>query len=238
MMEEHIISVHVREDSVKLWWSTHWRQSSKERENSSKVFILTAQIMSGTSILSSTWTSLCLILLLQSSWKFDSFNILRFFYLGEIAKAIEIFEDIFASISYHELVFNAENAWHASMSSMLRLMGADTVDEQNTNTGRIDCVLKCPEKIYIIEYRFNQSAENAIRQIKENRYYEPYSSCREEVHLLGINLSTGKRNIIEWKDEKFPLWLSSSIVTTVPCLTGDLCTSNLAVCVIKITFTN
>lgn len=136
--------------------------------------------------------------------KFASFNILKFFYLGEIAKAIEIFEDIFASISYHELVFNAENAWHASMSSMLRLMGADIVDERTTSIGRIDCVLRCPEKIYIIEYKFNQSAEDAIRQIKENRYFEPYLSSKEEVHLLGINFSTSKRNIIEWKDERFP----------------------------------
>ena len=132
---------------------------------------------------------------------FDSLRILSYFYSGETDKAVESFVGIFSSISYHELIFNAENAWHASMSSMLRLMGADIIDERSTNIGRIDCVLKCPDILYIIEYKFNLSADEAVAQIKNSRYAEPYMECGKEIHLLGIDFSTEKKNIMEWKEE-------------------------------------
>ena len=117
-------------------------------------------------------------------------------------KALTTFKTIFASIPYNEIVFNAENAWHASFLSMLRLMGADIIGEVTTNIGRIDAVLTTPNDIYIIEFKFDLSAEKAIDQIRENKYYEPYLDSSKKIHLLGINFSTQEKNIVEWKEEK------------------------------------
>ena len=83
----------------------------------------------------------------------------------------------------------------------MNMLEADILPELPTNKGHIDCVVKSPNDIYIIEFKFNQSAEVAIQQIRENKYYEPYLSCGKTIHLLGINFSTDQKNIAEYKDE-------------------------------------
>jgi hypothetical protein len=136
----------------------------------------------------------------------DSFNgdrILKLFSNGKVDEAMSSFYTIYASIPYNELVFNAENACHASFLCMMNLLGAEILAEEPTNIGRIDAVLICRKYIYIIEFKFNQSAEDAICQIRKNRYWEKYRNAGREIHLVGINFSTDKNNIVEWKDEVF-----------------------------------
>ena len=84
---------------------------------------------------------------------------------------------------------------------MMNMVEADIIAEQPINKGRVDCVIRSPKDIYIIEFKFNQSAIVAIEQIKEKKYYEPYLTCGKAIHLLGINFSTEQKNILEWKDE-------------------------------------
>ena len=132
---------------------------------------------------------------------FDKLILLDLFEGGEVKKAMEKLSSIFASIPYYELVFDSESAWHAGFICMMNILEADIISEAATNKGRIDCVLKCPALIYVIEFKFNQSADEAIAQIKEMRYYEPYIKERKPIHLLGINFSTTEKNIVEWKEE-------------------------------------
>ena len=132
---------------------------------------------------------------------FKGEKILKFFSNGSVGDAMALLSSIYASIPYHELVFKAENACHASFVAMMNLMGADIAAEEPTNIGRIDAVLTCQKYIYIIEFKFNQSADVAIAQIKKNRYWEKYQHEGKEIHLVGINFSTDKNNIVEWKDE-------------------------------------
>ncbi len=132
---------------------------------------------------------------------FDKLVIVNCFDTGNVAKAMEIISSIFASIPYYELVFDSESAWHAGFVCMMNMLEADIISEQSTNKGRIDCVLRCPKDIYIIEFKFNQSAEVAIEQIKNNGYCEQYLTTEKKIHLLGINFSTEQKNIVEWKEE-------------------------------------
>ncbi len=131
------------------------------------------------------------------SYANEPVRILSLFSKGKTEDAITSLKAVFASIPYHEEIFNAENAF----ISMMRIMGADIIGEVATNIGRIDCVLTCPDDIYIIEFKFNQSPDKAIAQIREKRYYEPYLDRSKRIHLLGINFSTEERNIVEWKEE-------------------------------------
>ena len=137
----------------------------------------------------------------SASNSFDRLVISSYFDSGNVGDAMRVLSSIFASIPYYELVFDRESAWHAGFVCMMNIIGADIIPESATNKGRIDCVLKCPNDIYIIEFKFNQSAEKAIEQIKEKKYYERYLDINKKIHLLGINFSTEEKNIVEWKDE-------------------------------------
>ena len=132
---------------------------------------------------------------------FDNLMLANLFDNGKVGDAMEKLKSIYASIPYYELVFDRESAWHAGFVCIMNMIEADIIPEQPTNKGRIDCVIKCPNDVYIVEFKYDQSAEVAIEQIKEKKYYEPYLSCGKIIHLLGINFSTKEKNIIEWKEE-------------------------------------
>ena len=128
-------------------------------------------------------------------------TLLSLFYKGKVDEALKTLKATYASIPYHEEVLRGENTVHAVFLAVMRIMGADIIGEKETNIGRVDAVLTCPGDIYIIEFKFNQSAEKAIEQIKEKKYYESYLDTNKKIHLLGINFSTEEKNIVEWKDE-------------------------------------
>ena len=132
---------------------------------------------------------------------FNKLILLDLFESGEVEKAMEKLLAIFSSISYHELVFDSESAVHAGFVCMMNMLEADIIPEKGTNKGRIDCVLKCQKDIYVIEFKFNGSADEAVNQIKKNGYHEQYLTSGKRIHLLGINFSNEDRNISGWKEE-------------------------------------
>ncbi len=138
---------------------------------------------------------------ISAAKSFKRLIIIDYFDKGKVDDAIKTLSSIFSSIPYYELVFDSESAVHAGFLCMMNILEADIIPEAPTNKGRIDCVLRCSNALYIIEFKFNQSADDAIAQIKSRKYYEPYLKEGKNIHLLGINFSTEEKNIIEWKDE-------------------------------------
>lgn len=73
--------------------------------------------------------------------------------------------------------------------------------EVKTNKGRMDAVVETPEQIYIFEFKLDQSAENAINQIKEREYYQKYLLNDKKLILIGVNFSSQTGNIDDWTQE-------------------------------------
>ena len=71
--------------------------------------------------------------------------------------------------------------------------------EYHTNRGRIDLVLKTDDYIYLMEFKLDGSADQALRQIKDNGYAEAFSSDTRKMFIVGVNFSNELRNIEQWK---------------------------------------
>ena len=50
-----------------------------------------------------------------------------------------------------------------------------------------------------MEFNYNQRAEAVLRQIQEKNYAEKFRGSGKKILLMGINFSTEKRNLEEWK---------------------------------------
>ena len=89
------------------------------------------------------------------------------------------------------------------MSSVLGdfYLGQYTEAEVNDSTGRIDCVVKTPTHIYVIEFKLNHSAKAALQQIKNKNYAGAYQADSREKVLLGINFSSEEKTVDEWLSE-------------------------------------
>ena len=71
--------------------------------------------------------------------------------------------------------------------------------EQRTNTGRIDITIRTNSRIYIMELKFNGSAQEALEQIKSRGYADSFALDDLPVTKVGINFSLeGKKNITDW----------------------------------------
>lgn len=118
---------------------------------------------------------------------------------GEIDRCIEIIKSIFSSISYTLGSKLNEAQFHSLFYLMLNAGGAPADMELLTSRGRIDMVVEYKDRIYIIEFKCNQSSDKAIAQIEDKGYAEKYLSKGKEIYLLGINFDLDKRNIGDWK---------------------------------------
>ena len=94
-----------------------------------------------------------------------------------------------------------EDFYHALVHLHFRYLGLLMDSEVNTSDGRMDAVVLTNSHVYILEFKLNQSAEKALEQIKERQYPAKYLHQNRQVVLVGINFSSRKKAVGDWKME-------------------------------------
>ena len=110
----------------------------------------------------------------------------------------ETITSVFGSIPYTLNTQRDEAYFHTIFYLMVSASGADAKSEILTSRGRIDLVVEFHDKIFIIEFKCDQSADKAIKQIQDKGYAERYKQTGKKLFLIGINFSSEKRNIAQW----------------------------------------
>lgn len=122
---------------------------------------------------------------------FDILNDLRDGKPEKLVKDLDIF---LAAIPY-EMKMDNENNFHNALYILLTLIGTETETETHTSDGRIDLLVKTLDYIYVIELKFDKSAQEAMDQIKEKEYWKPYSKDPIHIFLIGLNFSSRARHL-------------------------------------------
>ena len=81
---------------------------------------------------------------------------------------------------------------------IFRLIGLYTKVEYHTNRGRIDLVLETDRYIYVMEFKLNGTAEEALQQINDKQYIQPFIADGRKIVKIGVNFSSETRNIEKW----------------------------------------
>ena len=63
----------------------------------------------------------------------------------------------------------------------------DILVEQHTAKGRIDITMETADTIYVMELKFNKSAEEALNQINTRRYADAFKLKSKNVVKVGIS---------------------------------------------------
>jgi len=74
-------------------------------------------------------------------------------------------------------------------------MGLDVQSEVHTARGRADAVVVLEDKVYCFEFKLDESAEEALAQIRQRGYLDQYRASGKKCFLVGVNLSSDKREI-------------------------------------------
>ena len=114
-----------------------------------------------------------------------------------------VIKSFFSSIPYDIFVSGREGFYHTVIYLLLRLGGVSANPEKETNIGRIDIVSETENTVYIMELKLGPSRE-ALQQIKEKKYYEPYLTSGKLIMLVGIGIDPSIRNITDYISESLP----------------------------------
>jgi hypothetical protein len=106
------------------------------------------------------------------------------------------FNTLFASIPYQIFNQQQESYFHTIIFLAFKLCGFFVQSEVNMSNGRADAVMFYDNRIYIFEFKLNDSAETAIQQIHDRGYYKQFLGQEKEIYLIGINFS-GKTKSVE-----------------------------------------
>mgnify|MGYP000844973896 CR=1 FL=1 len=128
-----------------------------------------------------------------------------------IKEMIDVINAIYAKVSSRarkqieksgkeDRLTHLETFYQTIMVSLFESTGVNVVSEEESAGGRADIVVKYNGLVYIIELKVDKSAKEALEQIKEKGYYEPYKG--KEVYLIGINISSETGKIEEFIYEK------------------------------------
>jgi len=113
---------------------------------------------------------------------------------GNTEQFIKRLRSLFADTPY-ELIRDLENHYQNVIWLLYKLMGFYTQAEYHTSQGRIDLVVKTPKYYYVMEFKLDGTAEEALAQISDKEYVLPFELDGQEIVKVGINFDKETRNI-------------------------------------------
>ena len=113
--------------------------------------------------------------------------------------ALQLLADFLATVPYC-----ANTDYEGHYQQMFYIIFALLTDyniivEQHTAKGRIDITLETANTIYVMELKFNKSAQEALDQINDKHYAQAFSLKNKEIVKVGLNFSVKDEvNTLEW----------------------------------------
>jgi hypothetical protein len=108
-----------------------------------------------------------------------------------------------ANIKY-EMHIQDEKYYQTIFFVSFFLLGGYIEAESHSNVGSLDAYVRTAKTVYIFEFKLNRTAEKAVGQIIDRRYYEKFRLCGLPVRLFGVNFDYSQRNITAWKELPLP----------------------------------
>ena len=118
-------------------------------------------------------------------------------------KIFTIINSLFKSIPSHIFIKEKEAYYHSVVFLVFQYLGQFIDAEVNTSDGRIDAVVQTDTDVYILEFKLDESADEAIQQIQAKGYAERYQSLEKQIIGLGINFSSTSKSVEDWKTIKY-----------------------------------
>ena len=132
----------------------------------------------------------------------------------------DLLNDFLASIPYSVRESNGEKSherqFQYTVYLIMRLIGScrNTVyHEKATSKGRADCVIETPRYVYIFEYKLDRPAAEAMTQIGDRGYADPYVHDGRPVYAIACSFSSETGTISDWMVKQIHNTHDSSIHT-------------------------
>ena len=90
--------------------------------------------------------------------------------------------------------------FHYTFYLIMRLISCYTVyTEKQLSEGRADCIIETLAYIFILEFKLDGTADEALRQIADRGYATAYVADSRPIYCIGASFSSKTGNIDDWK---------------------------------------
>ena len=126
---------------------------------------------------------------------------------GKVEQFLSRMKSLFASAPYDSVKGDKENHFQNMMWVVFKMMGFYSHTEYHTSDGRIDLLVETPQYRYIMEFKLDGTAEEALRQIKDKNYQLQFFGDSlatsngwggAKTYIIGVNFSKETRTIDKW----------------------------------------
>ena len=118
-------------------------------------------------------------------------------YAHDVPKFIKALKSLLANIPYSLTGRQNEQMWQTIVYVVLKAIGVNVHGEVETNDGRIDMTVEAPADNYVIEFKLDRPAAEAMAQIKGKDYAGRYALSPRRLTLIALSFSSEKRTIVE-----------------------------------------
>lgn len=108
----------------------------------------------------------------------------------------------FFADSPYELARDLERHYQNVLFIAFKLLGFYTQAEYHTSEERGDLVVQTQNYIYVMEFKLEGTAEEALRQINEKHYTLPFASEHKKLYKIDVNFNNTIRGIEKWLVEE------------------------------------
>ena len=117
---------------------------------------------------------------------------------GDMDGALRLLQEFLGTVPYCNNT-NYEGHYQQVLFIIFTLLTHFVVDvEVHTPNGRVDVVMETEDTLYLIELKFNKSAQAAMQQINLKQYDQRFARCGKPIVKVGVNFDAKKGNIEDW----------------------------------------
>ncbi|MDZ7876750.1 MAG: AAA family ATPase [Saprospiraceae bacterium] len=129
-------------------------------------------------------------------------DILRALRSNDIGKAIAVINSLIQAVPDHNYIKNEEKFFHAIIHLIFTIIGSDVRSEVHTPIGRIDTLVVTSSRIFLFEFKLNESAADAIQCIEDRHYAESLRHRNLPITAVGVSFSPKTKGVAEWAQKE------------------------------------
>lgn len=128
----------------------------------------------------------------------DVFTLRKYVEQGDCDKIMLVLQSLFASITYTRTGDIFEHYFQMVIYLVFTLLGKFAQCELQMFDGRIDCVLKTKDFIYVFEFKCDTTASVALEQIESKDYALPFVADDKDLYKIGVAFDSKTRKLVDW----------------------------------------
>jgi hypothetical protein len=118
---------------------------------------------------------------------------------GQLDKIRDVLAALFANITYTFESDPFEHYFQTVIYLVFTLLGKFCMCEMHTYSGRIDCKVETSDYIYLFEFKRDDTADAALKQIDSKDYALAFSADNRKLYKIGVSFDSAQRKLAGWK---------------------------------------